>query len=305
MGVTRDAPHQDAHPLRQRIGRVGREQNQIVRQMGRNRLCPGGFRGFLQHRMGVDPTKAEGVHGGAARRATHDAGRRDPGPGFGVQVESGLVDRQTVPDPVCERRRQRPVIERESRLDDPCGTRCRDAVPDHRLDRSDRGARQTVGRAGAEDARQRADLGPVAQRDAGAVAFDQPRNVRRRRVLPRIHQRPFDGEHLALHLRREDPRSLAVRGLADPFQHRIDPVAVCQGVPEPPQGQNPQALAHQRAVSAFGKGSDMARAGQGTQLVEHHVDLGRDRGVDPAGQHQVRPAAAQFDHCRLHRKVRR
>ena len=120
---------------------------------------------------------------------------------------------------------------------------------------------------------------------------------------PASTERALYRQDLALEPWRQQARSLAVGGLADPLEHRVDPVTVPRRVLGPLEREDTQPLAHQRAVTPLGEGAHMARARQRPQLVEQHVDLGRDGGVHAAGQHHVGPAGTQFGHCRLDRQV--
>ena len=291
-------------PRRRRQSAGARSQIGRVRTRNDHKfLCPEAGRGrgrggFLQQGMGVDAAKPEGIH----RRPPLAARRLHPRPRFGVQIQRRGFDPEAFADAVRNRRRQGLVIQCQRGLDQPRRPRRRYAMPDHRLDRPDGGARQPVPGPRTINPAQGIDFRAIPQRDARPMRLDQPR--RGGACHPRIGQGSLNRQHLAFQSRRQQPRALAVRGLADPLQHRIDPVARRLRILDALQRQHAQALTHQRAVTAFGEGPHIARLRQGAQLVEHHIDLCGNRGIDPPRQHQIAAPRAQFHHRRLHRQQR-
>jgi hypothetical protein len=67
----------------------------------------------------------------------------------------------------------------------------------------------------------------------------------------------------------------------------------------------PRPFTEQGAVAALLERSHPAAPAERAELREDHGDLGRQRGVDAAGQHHSAATAAQLVHRRVHRQQRR
>ena len=114
-----------------------------------------------------------------------------------------------------------------------------------------------------------------------------------------------DGQRLALDARRQQAGAAAVAGLAHAAQHRVDAVAVGQRIVQPLEHDHAQALAEQGAVAAGLEGPHLAARAERAELGEDGRHVGRQRGIDAAGEHQPAAAGAQFVDRRGHRQQRR
>ena len=264
-------------PVKRRAA-AARQDQQLERPVGFGPFPPLG-RPF-HHRMRVRPADAQRVHrrargpaaiGERRQRVVHAEGR-------GVEVDD-RVRRLVV-----QAGRHLPVMQRQRDLDEADTPRCRIEVADVGLDRPNPRDRLAP-RGAVEGVGQRRDLDRVAQRGAGAVAFDIVDAVRadaRRRV--RLH----DGLRLPADAGGKVARLVGAvvvdrRALDD----GPDVVAVADRIVQPAQHHDRRAAAEDRALGPVVEGVAVAVGRQDLVGVEDVAAPVRQLDRDAARQRRV------------------
>ena len=216
---------------------------------------------LLEHGVRVDAAEAERVDAGAPRLA----GAMDPRPRLGVDVERRALELELGVGLIAgDRRRQHALMQRERGLDQAGHAGGGDRVADHRLDGAERAARQ-LAVALTEHARQRPHLGDVADRGARAVRLDQA-DARGRDLSGRVGA--LQRQLLTLQARRHDAHSAPIARDTDTADHRIDAVAVADGVLGALEHDGADALAQQRPIGVLVEGPQLLAARQRAQAAE-------------------------------------
>ena len=191
-------------------------------------------------------------------------------------------------------------MEGEGRLDQARRARRRLGVADLRLDRAE-GAPGPLGFRRAVDLGECRQLDRVADLGPGPVGLDQLDRVGRDAGLL---VGPAEAFGLAGGAGGVDSVAFTVAGRSDPLDHGVDPVAVAPGVVEPLQGQDAQAFAEGRAVSAHRERAGVSRGRERGGLAEAHIHEDVVEGVEAARQGDVAPARGQFHHGEVDRTQR-
>ncbi|XXU70922.1 hypothetical protein WMF41_30275 [Sorangium sp. So ce1151] len=270
---------------RRRVGRL--DDDELVGPVGGAEHGGGEVALVLLHdRVEVRAAEAERAHARAPR-----LGPGEPGLRLVEQDHRGVVGSERLDRGVHARvGRQDAVLQREDRLeqaDQPGGA---PGVAQQRLHRSDRAALRRHAR-GAEEARDRLELGAIADGRAGAVRLVHPE---RGRVDARPLVRPLEREPLAGGLGRGEPHPLAVARAGDSLDDRIDAVAVALRVREPLQDQHADALADHDAVGLPIEDARAASRREGPRLAERQVPVRGLLELDGADDHGVRPAGDEL-----------
>ena len=197
---------------------------------------------------------------------------------------------------LCHRRlrRQRAVVQRERRLDEPGDASRGHRVADVGLDRAERGAGAVRGRPAflVEERAQRRDLDHVADSGGGSVRLDVADR-------PRRHLRIGVGElqRLELAARARRHRAVAAPVVVAPraADESVDAVAVALGVLAPLEQHRAHAFAHDEAVGLGVEGPALARARDGADAREADEVVGQEVHVDAACDREIDLSGAQVD----------
>ncbi len=267
-------------PVRRRVERsrgLGRQHEELVASSrgGARRI-----RRLLDDHMRVRPSHAERAHPGPARSR---ASRPLPERGAHVERRAREVDRR-VRSLEVQAGRDPAVTQGEDDLDEPRDARRRVEVAHVALHGAEGAVAPAVG-AGAKGLGEGAHLGGVAQPGAGAVRLD---------IADRLRIHAGRGQGLDHHLRlphhagsgeADLERAVVVDGGAP--DHRVDGVAVLQGVLEPPQDDDAQTVAEDGPVGSRVEGATVAVPGEDASLLVQVAALLRDVDGHPSRQGEV------------------
>ena len=255
-------------------------------------------RRFLEHRVGVRATDAEGADAGAPRRAGVGA----PGAAGRARREGAAIKLQ--PGVRCaevDERRQQLVLQHEHGLDQAGHTGGGVEVAEIRLERTE-AAEAHIGRRGAEGLGQCGDLDRVAERRRGAVCFEVADAARR---------------HAGQRLRGCDHLDLAFdawcgeAGLAGPVvvdrdaaNHGVHRVAVGERLGQALEHHDAGARAGARATRFGVERPAMAIGRQDHAFLVQVTRSEREGQRDTAGERHVALAALQRSASDLDRHQR-
>ena len=285
----------------QRGSVISREQVQLMRPVAAEGLLMFGQVAaliFLQHRMEIGATEAEGRHPGATRRFTP----RHPGPVLGGNIERALGK-------VCARirlfdmqgRRDHPVMQCQRQLDHARAARSRLGVANHRLDRADTAELLHI-RIVAERLGKAGNLRPVPDDSAGAMRFDQAHGRRRN---PGTRIGADQSAFLTFGARRGQRQILAVRRSSNAAQHGVNPVPLSLGLIQTAQHHHRQPFGNGDAIGTSVKGAAAPTRGQCPCLGEGQKVERVLETVSPADNHHVRGAILQLPRGHHHGGKRR
>ena len=199
-----------------------------------------------------------------------------------------------------DRGREHFVVEREDRLHQACGPRGRLRVPDLRFHRAELAPRP-VGTRGAEHCGEAAHFRRVPDRRPGSVRFDQFDRVGGDAC---ILVRRLEATDLPFGARCVNRGPLSVGGASDSEELRVDRVAIPLGIREALQDDEADPFAEGRAIAIAIERAGVTARRQRGGLREAGVHEDVVEGVDPAGDHRVRPAALELHRGEVHRSER-
>ncbi len=188
-------------------------------------------------------------------------------------------------------RHDRAVVDDQGRLDQPRDTCSGQRVPDEGLARREVAqCGVVVGELGAQPA-QRLHLGTVTDGGAGAVGLDEAHG---RGGDPGLVVGPAHGAQLAFGGGGQRSGRCAVVGRADALDHRVDAVAVGEGVRERPYDDGAGALAEDEAVGRLVERAAHPGRGQCAELGEADQAVGGEVEVHAADDGDAAGALAQL-----------
>ena len=243
--------------------------------------------------MSVDAAEAEGVDSRAARgravavKPRARLGVEEEPPRLQFQVRVRLLGVQ--------RRRQRPVVEGECRLDKGGRRGPWSQVANHGLDTA-KGDRRQFTVARPEAGSQGVHLGPIAEWNTGAVRFHQGDGggCQSCGLVSAA-----DGQLLALRAWGEQARSVTVAGGRNLLEQRVDAVAVALGITAALEHDHAAALAQHGPLGLFRKRGNLAATAERAQLAEELIDERQGASLHATGEHSIEAAGTQLPHAVL------
>ena len=192
--------------------------------------------------------------------------RSDPWPGVGVEIESGILQRQLGVGLLhLDGGRQDLVVQGHDGLEEPCSARRRLGVADLRFDRSESAPLGAGFILHRKDLAQTFKLRRVAGLGPGPVGLNQLHGLR---LVASVVVSPPQGLGLPLRHRRIDALGVAVRAGAHPGDHRVDPISILLGALQPFEGHHPEPFSQHGAVGLIREGPAIASQAQGRGLAE-------------------------------------
>ena len=262
----------------QRTLTFGRSQQQVRGPAGAVRFRLGSL---LQHHVDVRPADSERAHARPARLTR----RYLPLPQLRVHEERAALEVDLgIRFLEIQARRNLPVLQRQSRLDQPRHACCSVQVADVRLHRADRAVLPLVGVLPV-DLSERGDLDRIAQHRAGAVRL----HVGDRLRVDVRHGQGI-GDHIRLPVDRRSRVTHAVGAVVVDRRSpddRVDVVAVPEGVLQPLQHNDAHPAAADGAAGPVVEGPAVAIFRQDHPFLVIVALFLRDRDRHAAGQSHV------------------